>query len=80
MHLYLYDVISDITDRLIELDMFLKTIVLKVTKILDPNKSSAKHAFQNAVAMAISDSINYHITKLPNKFEEKCYDMEGLSS
>ena len=40
---------------------------------------SAKHALQNAVAMATSVPKIYYITKLPHKFEEKSYDMEGLS-
>ena len=32
---------------------------------------SAKHTLQNGVA--------YNITKLPDKIDEKCNDMEGLS-
>ena len=75
--------------------IFLETIVLKVTKILDlkhhtpinlQNKQeiqiSVKHAFQNAVTMATSDPIQakfYYITKLQDKYEETSYDMEALS-
>ena len=42
---------------------------------------TAKHVLQNAVAMATSNPYPKfnHITKLLDKFEEKSYDMEGLS-
>ena len=70
LQLNMYDVISDVTDRLKKSDTFPKTIVFKVAKILDPKitiqfnvrnnqeiQISAKHALQNAFAMATSDPI-----------------------
>ena len=71
--LNLYDLIGDVTDQLkkSEINIFLETIVSKVTKILHPKhhtsnimqkirqeiQISARHALQNAVAMATPGTI-----------------------